>query len=133
MRAINYTLLEAFVSDNLQYAAAYDTVAEYVLSNCEMPNDYTPFLQEDATEEEIEEFTNYVNENYDFPAYTHDIVFNDSEDGNSNGFKLSLQEAKDYIKTWNGTDHGYFADYKGGVVGVVKNETGETVYEEEVR
>lgn len=133
MRPINYTFLEASVSDNLQYAADYDTVAEYVLSNCEMSNDYTPFLAEDATEEEIEEFTNYVNENYDYPAYTFDIVFNDSEDGNSNCFKLSLQEAINYIQTWNGTDHGYFADYKGGVVEVVCNETGEHVYEEEVK
>lgn len=133
MRTINYTLLEEFVRDNRQYAADYETVAEYVLANCEMPNDYTPFLEEDATEEEIEEFTNYVNENYDFPAYTYDVVFNDSEDGNSNDFKLTLQGAKDYISAHNGTDHGYFANYKGGTVEIIENETGETVYSEEVR
>lgn len=70
MRTINCTLLEAFVSDNLQYAADYDTVAEYILTNCEATGDYTPFLAEDATEEEVYEFTNYVNETYNYPACT---------------------------------------------------------------
>ena len=64
---------------------------------------------------------------------TYDVVFNDELDSNSNGFKLTLQGAKDYISAHNGTDHGYFADYKGGVVGVVENETGAIVYEEEIK
>jgi len=34
---------------------------------------------------------------------------------------------------YNGTDESYFADYKGGVVSVVCNETGEMIYEENVK
>ena len=64
---------------------------------------------------------------------TYDVVFNDATDSNSKGFKESLEYCKDYIKTHNGSNYSYFADYKGGIVSVVCNETEETVYEEEVR
>lgn len=64
---------------------------------------------------------------------TYDIIFNDDNDSNSKGFSLSEQECRDYIKQYNGTDHSYFADYKGGVVSIVCNETGEEVYFEEVK
>lgn len=58
---------------------------------------------------------------------TYDIFFHDAEDSNNLGFRLSLKEAHDYIEMWNGTDHSYFPDYKGGVVQIVCNETEETV------
>lgn len=64
---------------------------------------------------------------------TYDIYFNDEYDSNNKGMKATLEECKDYIRYNNGTDHSYFADYKGGTVSIVCNETGETVYEEEVR
>lgn len=64
---------------------------------------------------------------------TYDINFQDSENSNSKGFQLSLEEAKDYIAQHNGTDESYFADYKGGMVQVVDNESGEVAYEEEVK
>ena len=64
---------------------------------------------------------------------TYDVHFNDNKDSNSKGFTMTLEEAKDYIKGNNGTNDSYFADYKGGIVSVVCNETGETVYETEVR
>lgn len=64
---------------------------------------------------------------------TYDVVFNDSENSNGKGFEQSLEYCKGYIESFNGTDESYFEDYKGGVVSVVCNETGETVYEEEVR
>ena len=64
---------------------------------------------------------------------TYDVVFNDAESGNNMGFKSTKEEAINYIQTWNGTGHGYFADYKGGVVEVIENsEEGEVVYSEEV-
>lgn len=65
--------------------------------------------------------------------YTFDIYFNDEYDSNNKGMNESLEYCKEYIRQNNGTDHSYFADYKGGIVSVVCNETGETVYEEEVR
>lgn len=63
---------------------------------------------------------------------TYDIYFNDSESSNNKGFAMSYDEAKAYIDTNNGTDESYFADYKGGTVSVVCNETGETAFETEI-
>jgi uncharacterized UPF0160 family protein len=63
---------------------------------------------------------------------TYNIQFNDSENSNDKGFELSLQEAKDYIKKFNGTNESYFEDYKGGVVSIIDNKTGETIYEEDI-
>ena len=64
---------------------------------------------------------------------TYDVHFNDDQDSNNKGFEYTLEEAKDYIQAYNGTNESYFEDYKGGTVSVVCNETGETVYEEEVK
>jgi len=63
---------------------------------------------------------------------TYDILFNDSEFTNNKGFRMTKKEAINYIQAHNGSDHGYFKDYKGGVVSVICNETGETVYEENI-
>ena len=63
---------------------------------------------------------------------TYDVLFNDSENSNNKGFKISYDEARDYIRQNNGTNGSYFKDYKDGFVSVVDNETGETVYEEEI-
>lgn len=66
-------------------------------------------------------------------SITYDIYFNDDENSNNNGFSLTLKEAKDYIEMHNGTAWSYFADYKGGVVSIICNETGEEVYSEEIK
>lgn len=63
---------------------------------------------------------------------TYDVVFQDSENGNAKGFKETIEYCKDYISKYNGTNESYFADYKGGMVQVVCNETGEVVFETEV-
>jgi hypothetical protein len=60
---------------------------------------------------------------------TYDIHFNNSTDSNSKGFKKTLEACKDYIDSHNGTKDSYFADYKGGTVSIVCNETEETVFE----
>lgn len=64
---------------------------------------------------------------------TYDIYFDDAEKSNNKGFKMNIEEAKDYINQYNGTNDSYFADYKGGIVSIVCNETGEEVYSEEVK
>ena len=64
---------------------------------------------------------------------TYNVVFNDSENSNDKGFEYSLEVAIHYVQTYNGTNESYFADYKGGIVEVVDNETGEVAYQEEVR
>ena len=63
---------------------------------------------------------------------TFNVHFNDSENSSDKGFAMSKQECIDYIERYNGTNESYFEDYKGGMVSVVCNETGETVYETEV-
>lgn len=65
--------------------------------------------------------------------YTYDVHFNDEYDSNSKGMNATIEECRDYIDMYNGTDESYFEDYKGGIVSVVCNETGETVYEEVVK
>lgn len=64
---------------------------------------------------------------------TYNVVFNDSENSNDKGFALSFEDAKNYIERNNGTNESYFADYKGGVVSIVCNESGETEFETEVK
>jgi hypothetical protein len=64
---------------------------------------------------------------------TYDIYFNNEEDSNNKGFSKSLSYCRDYIEMKNGSMDSYFADYKGGTVSIVCNETGETVYSEVVR
>ena len=63
---------------------------------------------------------------------TYNVVFNDDNDSNDKGFEQTLDYCKNYIATYNGTNESYFADYKGGIVQIVCNETEEVVYEEEV-
>lgn len=65
--------------------------------------------------------------------YTYDVYFNDETDSNNKGMSDTMENCLEYIRQNNGTNDSYFADYKGGVVSIVCNETGETVYEEEVR
>lgn len=64
---------------------------------------------------------------------TYNIVFQDDSDSQDKGFAESFDYCKKYIEQYNGTQHSYFADYKGGVVQVVCNETGEVEFEEEVK
>ena len=63
---------------------------------------------------------------------TFDIFFNDENNSNNKGFAISLEDAKHYIERNNGTNESYFADYKGGTVSIVCNETEETVFETEI-
>ena len=64
---------------------------------------------------------------------TYDVHFNNEYDSNSKGMRATIEECRDYIGMNNGTYESYFADYKGGMVSIVCNETGETIYEEEIR
>ena len=66
-------------------------------------------------------------------VYTYDVHFNDEYDSNAKGMRASIEECREYINLYNGTSESYFADYAGGIVSIVCNETGDTVYEEVVR
>lgn len=64
---------------------------------------------------------------------TYDVQFDDDDNTNSKGWEMPYDYCKDYIESNNGTNNSYFADYKGGTVSIVCNETGEIVYYEEVK
>lgn len=64
---------------------------------------------------------------------TYDVVLQDNTSSMNKGINGTYQECLDYINMWNGTNHSYFEDYKGGWVQIVCLETEETVYEEDVR
>lgn len=64
---------------------------------------------------------------------TFDLHFSDDNNSSSKGFKMTLQDAMNYIINNNGTNNSYFSDYKSGTVSIVCNEDGETFYEEEIR
>jgi hypothetical protein len=63
---------------------------------------------------------------------TYNVVFNDETSSNDKGFREPYDYCMNYIKSNNGTNNSYFADYKGGTVSIVCNETGETVFETNV-
>ncbi len=65
--------------------------------------------------------------------FSYDVRFQDDFCSDSKGFAESSPFCSEYIKQNNGTDNSYFADYKGGVVQIVCNETDEVIYEERVR
>jgi hypothetical protein len=60
---------------------------------------------------------------------TYEIVFNDDQNSSSKGFKLSFEDAKNYLKNRTSS---YFQDYKGGMVQIVCNETGDVAHEESI-
>ena len=63
---------------------------------------------------------------------TFNVVFNDENDSNDKGFELTKKEFIDYIEAYNGSNDSYFSDYKGGLVSIVNNETGEPIFETEI-
>lgn len=65
-------------------------------------------------------------------SYTYDVVFNDSTDSNSKGMNSSYEYCKEWIDNNRNDPSTYFGDYRGGTVSIVCNETGETVYEEDI-
>ena len=62
---------------------------------------------------------------------TFDVVF-DGNGRDRKGWSCAYNRCLDYIRDYNGTDESHFANYGGGTVSVVCNETGETVYREAV-
>lgn len=64
---------------------------------------------------------------------TYDIHFKKDSKSTCMGLKVSPSEAVNYINNNNGTDNGYFKDYKEGIVSVVCNETSDLIYFEKVK
>lgn len=68
-----------------------------------------------------------------FMKKSYDVIFNDDTSSNEKGWKETKEYCLNYIEEYNGTDESYFEDYKGGIVQIVCNETGQVVFEDRVR
>ncbi|MGR4860075.1 hypothetical protein ABLT32_13705 [Bacteroides pyogenes] len=64
---------------------------------------------------------------------TYDVVFNDSCSSNSKNIHGTEQECRDWIKKNRNDKSTYFGDYVGGTVSIICEQSGETVYEEEIK
>ena len=83
----------------------------------------------DEQKEEYDDFLDVCEEN----SFTYDVYFDDDNNTNGEGWHESYQYCKDYIESNNGSNWSYFEDYKGGIVSIYCNETGEEVYSERVK
>lgn len=59
---------------------------------------------------------------------TYDIYFHNSENSNNKGFHMTWAEIVHYLRTADRND-SYWKDYKGGIYQIVRNETGEVIFE----
>ena len=130
-------LLDAIINDNRDFIAERK-ISDYLIENLEnsetglfeylTEEEITEVEESDEKREEMEEeVIDFINDNYDFPAKTYDVVFDDDTSMNQNGFKETLEYCRDYvINNNNGVKNGtYFDDYRGGTVMIVCNETEE--------
>jgi len=63
---------------------------------------------------------------------TYDIIFNDDFNSNNKGFRETFEYCRNWIAIHNGSNYSYFADYKGGTVSIICNESEEYIHIEEV-
>lgn len=128
---INDGSLAAQVDENIQWA--WENWEPKFLDDYftgEKPEIYTPGFRDDWIDnEDFDSELERINED----SLTYDVYFNDENDSNNKGFKYSLEDARAYIDSYNGTNESYFEDYKGGIVSIVCNETEEIVFETEVK
>lgn len=115
---------------------------KYVIRDREAGNEIERFATREEAEQQLAAYEEqdradgtYEEDFYEIKALplTYDVVFNDDEATNAKGMQATKVDAILYVKLYNGTNESYFADYKGGVVQVVCNETGDVVYEETVK
>lgn len=63
---------------------------------------------------------------------TYDVEFNNDTDSNSKGIHGTYEECMGWIEFNRGDESTYFGDYKGGIVSIVCEQTGEHVYIENI-
>jgi len=66
-----------------------------------------------------------------FYDYTFDIYFNDLTNSNNEGFAETFEYCMKFIELAG--PNSYFEDYKEGTVSIYCNQTGETVFEKEIK
>lgn len=111
-------------------------VSEFINNNgieCKTTDDKNVFVISDEDAAKIEDEHSFEWFDFAITELTYDVVFDDEGASSSKGFVYSLEECKNYIKMYNGTNESYFEDYKGGIVSIICNETGEEVFNETIR
>jgi len=111
-------------------------VSEFINNNgieCKTTDDENVFVLSDEDAVKIEDEPSFEWFDFAIKPLTYDVVFDDESASNSKDFGYSLEECKNYIKMYNGTNESYFENFKGGTVSIVCNETGEYVYNETIR
>lgn len=88
---------------------------------------YAADKQDEWLDNKTEELVN------DYKILTYDVYFDDDESSANKGFEQTFNECKAYIERYNGADEYYFEDFKSGVVSIRCNETGEVVYQEDIK
>ena len=63
---------------------------------------------------------------------TYDIWFSDDDNSNNKGFRSSFAWCMDWVSIHSATRTGGFEDYKGELVCITCNETGENRYTAEI-
>lgn len=122
--------IESYFGSQISDGKVYDSFEEHT------EDEYIGSIEDlrEAFEEARKEaFKNWLENLEEESDLTYDIRFADDSDSNSKGFKCSLSFCINYVETYNGTSESYFADYKGGTVSIVCNETGEEVYATTIR
>ena len=110
---------------NINWVNANLTAQDFKIEN----NEIVIFYFEEMQKEDILEAI----ENIEEEEVLFDVFFDDKDNSNNKGFKYSLQECQSYINSNNGTNESYFKDYKGGIVSIVNIETGERIFETEIK
>ena len=92
--------------------------------------DFEQDFDASLSDDQRTEWEEYVN---NLEELTYNVVFNDESSSNDKGFELSMDEALDWIKANESDETSYFNAYKGGTVSIVCNETGRTVFSQNIR
>ena len=111
-------------------------LSEFINNNgieCKKTDDENVFIISDEDAAKIEDEPSFEWFDFAITELTYDVAFDDDSTSNSKEFAYPLEECKNYIKMYNGTNESYFGSYKGGTVSIVCNETGEYVYNETIR
>lgn len=122
--------IESYFASQINQSQVFDSTDEF--SDEELIGNIDD-LREDFETAREDAYQMWVDEQDEDSELTYDIHFNDNSDSNNLGFHSSLDYCKNYIEMYNGTNDGYFEDYRGGIVSIVCHETNETVYQESIR
>lgn len=63
------------------------------------------------------------------PQLTYNVLFHNGIESDRKGFHTSFENCLIFIKNNNGSNKAGFAEYHGGIVQIICNETGEKKFQ----